>query len=99
MISLFHYLTPPGPCEYLPDQTWQYEHEVVAALSAAEYQARLQQGWRRFGHLLFRPRCPDCTACRSLRIDVAGFRANRSQRRNYKLNAGRVELTIGRPAV
>jgi len=99
MISLFSYVTPAGPCEYLPGQTWRYEHEIVAALSAAEYQERLRQGWRRFGHLLFRPRCPSCTACRSLRVDVAGFRPNRSQRRNRKQNEGVVRLDIGRPSV
>jgi arginine-tRNA-protein transferase len=99
MESLFRYVTAPGPCEYLPGQTWRFEHEVVAALSAAEYQERLRQGWRRFGHLLFRPRCPSCTACRSLRVDVARFRPNRSQRRNRRLNEGAVRHTIGRPAV
>jgi leucyl-tRNA---protein transferase len=99
MISLFQYETPPGPCGYLPGQTWRYEHEVVAALSPAEYDERLRQGWRRFGHLLFRPACPACTACRSLRVDVARFRPNRSQRRNRKLNAGVVRLEIGQPVV
>jgi leucyl-tRNA---protein transferase len=99
MESLFRYVTPRGPCEYLPGQTWQFEHELVGALSAAEYQERLRQGWRRFGHLLFRPRCPHCTACRSLRVEVARFRPDRSQRRNRKLNEGAVRLTIGRPAV
>src|SRR5947209_15140825 len=99
MISLFHYQTPPGPCGYLPGQTWRYEHQIVAALTPAEYQERLRRGWRRFGHLLFRPACPACTACRSLRVDVARFRPDRSQRRNRALNEGAVTLTIGRPAV
>src|SRR5436190_1461996 len=63
MELLFHYETPPGPCEYLAGQTWRYEHDIVASLTAAEYQERLHRGWRRFGHLLFRPRCPNCTAC------------------------------------
>jgi arginyl-tRNA--protein-N-Asp/Glu arginylyltransferase len=99
MISLFHYETPPGPCSYLPGRTWRYEHEVVAAMSPAEYEERLRQGWRHFGHLLFRPNCPTCTACRSLRVDVARFRANRSQRRNRVLNEGVVRVAIGRPAI
>jgi len=99
MELLFRYETPPGPCEYLAGQTWRYEHVIAARLSAAEYQERLHQGWRRFGHLLFRPRCPNCTACRSLRVDVARFRPSRSQRRNRKLNEGSVRLSIGPPAV
>jgi arginine-tRNA-protein transferase len=97
MISLFHYETPPGPCGYLPGQTWQYENEVVAALSPAELDERLRQGWRRFGHLLFRPRCPACTACQSLRVEVGRFRPNRSQRRNRHANEGVVQIEIGRP--
>jgi leucyl-tRNA---protein transferase len=99
MISLYHYETPPGPCGYLPGETWRFEHEFVAALSSVEYQERLRQGWRRFGHLLFRPSCPSCTACRSLRVDVGSFRPNRSQRRNRKLNEGIVRCAVGKPAI
>ncbi len=99
MESLFRYVTPPGPCGYLPDQTWRFEHEIVGALSPAEYLDRLRRGWRRFGHLLFRPVCAHCTACRSLRVDVARFRPNRSQRRNRRLNERAVRLTAGHPSV
>jgi arginine-tRNA-protein transferase len=99
MISLVRYETPPGPCGYLPGQTWRFLHELVATMSPTEYEERLRQGWRRFGHLLFRPICPECSACRSLRVDVACFRPNRSQRRNRRLNERAVELSIGRPVV
>jgi arginine-tRNA-protein transferase len=99
MLSLVRYETPPAPCEYLPGQTWQYEHEFVATLTPAEYEERLLGGWRRFGHLLFRPKCPACAACQSLRVDVMNFRPNRSQRRNRKLNERTVRLTIGPPNV
>jgi arginine-tRNA-protein transferase len=54
-------------------------------------------GWRRFGHTLFRPRCASCQACRSLRIDVAHFQPNRSQRRLKKANEGSLALHIGEP--
>src|SRR5262245_23578565 len=99
MESLFHYVSPAGPCGYLPGRTWQYENEYVAAMTAAEYEERLRQGWRRFGRLLFRPRCPACTACRSLRVDVARFRPDRSQRRNRQLNERAVSRTVGDPDV
>jgi arginine-tRNA-protein transferase len=99
MLSLVRYETPPGPCGYLPGQTWRFAHEFVASLSPAEYEARLRQGWRRFGHLLFRPMCPSCTACRSLRVAVARFRPNRSQRRNRRLNQPDVRLSIGPPSL
>lgn len=99
MESIFRYTAPPGQCGYLPDQTWRLEYEHVAALSPDEYLRRIEEGWRRFGHVLFRPRCRQCAACQSLRVAVPRFRPDRSQRRCVKLNAGAVELVIGEPAV
>jgi len=99
MKSLCHFLAPPGPCGYLPDQTWQLEYEHFSKLSAAEYLVRLEQGWRRFGGSLFRPRCQACTACRSLRVLMDRFHPNRSQRRVRKSNQGEVILEIGSPNV
>jgi arginyl-tRNA--protein-N-Asp/Glu arginylyltransferase len=99
MESVFRFIAPPGPCGYLPGQTWQLEYEVVSALTPAEYYQRLVHGWRRFGHVLFRPRCPSCAACRSLRVEVARFRPHRSQRRNQALNQGDIQLRIGEPSV
>jgi arginine-tRNA-protein transferase len=83
----------------LPQQTWRLEYEQVAALSPAEYMERMQAGWRRFGDLLFRPMCPHCSACQSLRVLVQQFTPNRSQRRVWKANAGQVRVAIGTPAV
>jgi leucyl-tRNA---protein transferase len=48
---------------------------------------------------LFRPSCSSCRACRSLRVDVARFRPNRSQRRNRKLNQSDFRLDIGPPVL
>ncbi len=95
----FRYLAPPSACGYLPDQVWRLEYEQVAALSAIEYEERLQEGWRRFGHALFRPRCPVCSACWPIRVQVDAFEPNRSQRRVRKLNQGALELRIGQPEV
>ncbi len=99
MKSIFHFLAPEGPCGYLPDQTWQLEYEFFIKLSAAEYEVRLENGWRRFGASAFRPRCQSCNACQSLRVLVDQFLPNRSQRRVRKNNEGKVELRIGKPIV
>ena len=72
-------------------------YEIVADLTADEYADRLLAGWRRFGHALFRPECPSCTACQSLRVDVANFRPGETQRRVWKQNADAVTLTVGPP--
>ena len=99
MESLFRYQAPVSPCGYLPDRAWSLEYELVGSLSPAEYGQRMREGWRRFGHSLFRPQCPACRACQSLRVQAAAFQPNRSQRRCRKLNEGVVELRIGPPAV
>src|SRR5262249_50511535 len=71
----------------------------VGAIEPAEYLERMLHGWRRFGAMLFRPHCRGCSACRPLRVDVARFRPDRSQRRARQANEGEVELRIGRPSV
>ncbi len=91
--------SPPSPCGYLPQETWSLTYELVGELATAEYEARMLAGWRRFGYVLFRPTCPSCTKCLSLRIPVSAFRPDRSQRRCYAANAGVVTLVIGQPAV
>lgn len=99
MESLFRYIAPPSPCGYLPDERWSLEYEMVAGLTGEEYTQRLDEGWRRFGAMLFRPRCPNCQACQSLRIDATKFEPNRSQRRALKKNQESVELQIVVPSV
>ncbi len=99
METLFSYVAPPSQCGYLPEQTWRLQYEMVASMTPEEYLERLRQGWRRFGDLLFRPRCPSCTACRSLRVLVDEFRPDRSQRRAWKANEGEVQVRVGTPSV
>jgi len=99
MESLFRYIASPSPCGYLHDQFWSLEYEYVAALTDAEYQQRMLEGWRHFGTMLFRPACEGCAACQSLRVLVERFTPNRSQRRARKANEGEVELRIGKPSV
>lgn len=98
METLYRYVAAPTRCGYRPDQQWSLEYEHVGAMTLAEYQVRLLQNWRRFGTVLFRPACAACTACRSLRVPVATFRPDRSQRRCRTANVG-VTLRIGPPAV
>lgn len=99
METVFNFVSTPGPCGYLPEQSWRLEYEIVRSMSAQEYLDRLERGWRRFGISLFRPRCPACAACRSLRVLVEQFRPDRSMRRLRKANAGSVRHEIGTPSV
>jgi arginine-tRNA-protein transferase len=99
MKSVFQFVAPPSPCGYLPEQHWQLEYEIVRSIRPEEYLLRLTQGWRRFGVSLFRPRCPSCAACRSLRVVVDQFHPDRRMRRARKMNEGEVRLEIGAPRV
>ena len=98
MVSLVTFTTPPHPCAYFPDRVAKTGYEYVGELSAAEYQTRLEAGWRRFGHTLFHPTCPACDACQSIRVPAATFRPDRSQKRAWAANRD-VELTIHVPSV
>ena len=99
MESLFRYVAPPSACGYLPRERWSLEYEMIADISAQEYQERLEQGWRRFGAMLFHPKCASCRACQSLRVEAARFRPNRSQRRAWKMNDGMIEVRVDAPSV
>jgi arginine-tRNA-protein transferase len=99
MDSIFRYTAPVGPCSYLPKERASLEYEYVAELSQEEYLQRMQENWRRFGHVMFRPTCPTCRACRAVRVRAAEFRPDRSQRRVRKLNESVIERRIGTPAV
>lgn len=99
MESLFQYVAPPSQCGYLHDRHWSLEYDYVGELTAAEYLQKMLDGWRRFGHMLFRPVCASCRACKPLRVRVDAFRPDRSQRRCRKRNEGEILLQIREPSV
>jgi len=72
------------PCGYLPGREARMEYRVMTNVTPEELEWMLVRGWRRFGHLYFRPACPACVECVSLRIPVATFHPNKSQRRAWK---------------
>jgi len=75
------------PCPYLSGQTarmplrWQLE-----PLHPSDFDRCLAQGDRRVGQMLYRTKCPTCTACEPIRIPVDGFEPSRSQRRVWRRN-------------
>ena len=98
MLSLYQLTSPPSRCSYLPDQRASMEYVFVGQASAADYQDRLQKGWRRFGRAFFHPVCKSCKQCLSVRVPVSTFRPDRSQRRAIKTNAD-VRVLIAEPEV
>ena len=75
-------------CPYLLDQTAANllvdpRFDVTPAL----YDSLIDNGFRRNGTLYYRPHCPQCDQCRSVRIPAQDFKVNRSQQRAMKRNA------------
>jgi arginyl-tRNA--protein-N-Asp/Glu arginylyltransferase len=99
METVARWTDPPGRCDYQADHVCRREYLCVAALQPDEYMEYLRAGWRRFGHTLFRLSCSGPDPCRSLRVDVARFRPDRSQRRTRKANEAMVDLRISSPSV
>jgi arginyl-tRNA--protein-N-Asp/Glu arginylyltransferase len=93
MSELFRIVEQPRACSYLPSQTASLEVRAVNAMSSAEYSQLLARGWRRFGWQLFRPTCPRCRECRSIRVLAQQFSPTAGQRRVLRKNeAVRAEL-------
>ncbi len=90
-------IASPEACDYLPGQVSQLRYELIPQLGRDEYMARMREGWRRFGPIVFRPQCPACRRCQSLRIPVAAFSPSQSQRRAWKRNDGVVTIRVGAP--
>jgi arginine-tRNA-protein transferase len=90
----------PHPCSYLPGRTARlpYRHPVQM-LAPEQFDERLAQGDRRSGVFLYRTQCPACRACQPIRLDVAGFRPNATQRRMQRRGDQCLAVKIGPPIV
>jgi leucyl-tRNA---protein transferase len=93
------YLTAEHPCSYLEGlRARTLFVDPLARLDTLTYQALVDQGFRRSGSHVYRPACRGCTQCVPVRIPVADFRPDRSQRRNWQRNAPDMRL-VHTPAV
>lgn len=93
--SLGFYLTPEHECPYLPERVARTAFADPTAQPDLRVQTRLaESGFRRSGGILYRPRCPNCSACVPVRLAVADFRPNRTQRRVIRDNADLVAARV-----
>ncbi|NCF45136.1 MAG: arginyltransferase [Proteobacteria bacterium] len=92
------YLTPPHPCSYLDRSDAQTLFaDPRRIITSSSYQHLSDQGFRRSGGHLYRPRCNHCSACIAVRVPMASFKPTRSQRRNLRKNRDlRVEVEPAR---
>jgi arginyl-tRNA--protein-N-Asp/Glu arginylyltransferase len=85
-------------CAYLDGHHQTTHYKIIDQCNVQYYHSLVIRGWRRFGNMFFRPVCRECTACESVKIDVANYRFSKSARRVIRKNQN-FRMLIQRPTM
>ncbi|WP_033017451.1 arginyltransferase [Pseudoalteromonas sp. BSi20652] len=86
-------LTQEFDCSYLPNR--QEQLLVIldpSCYSTDKFESLLGLGFRRSGNQIYRPHCPICSACTSVRVLAQDFMPSKSQKR--KLNKAKTQFEV-----
>jgi len=84
-VAIRFYETAVYACNYLPGVQARSQVAIPAeAIDRQVYSQLIRIGFRRSGLYTYRPYCDNCRSCTSVRIPVARFTPDRSQRRSQK---------------
>jgi arginine-tRNA-protein transferase len=87
---------PEHPCSYRPERMAQTRVVWVQEMPGAVYHRFMDAGFRRSGKLVYQPVCAGCRACLPIRVPVATFSPDKSQRRCARRNED-LTVTSGPP--
>ena len=97
-VKINFFASAPEPCSYLDNR------KSVSAfanphmdMDMKTYNELIQHGFRRSGGYIYRPHCPQCQECISVRVPVRKHRYSRNEQRAIKRNSDiRISIMPGR---
>jgi arginyl-tRNA--protein-N-Asp/Glu arginylyltransferase len=89
---------PAHACPYLPNRIAEDRAIWASDMPAALYEQFMNAGFRRSGRLIYQPACRGCRECKSIRVAVAQFKPDKSQRRCARRNTD-VQISHGVPSL
>jgi arginine-tRNA-protein transferase len=89
---------PEQKCSYLPGRLSMTRAFYAGRMPAMQYQAFMDAGFRRSGHVIYQPVCRGCRACLPIRVPVATFQTNKALRRCRRRNHD-LAVAVGLPAI
>ncbi len=78
--------TKTFPCSYLDAKQEQLMVLQEDVIDAALFEQLLALGFRRSGSMIYKPQCPQCSACLPIRLAINEFSISKRQKRTLKNN-------------